>query len=79
MNDEGEPIVLESAGRHGVADEDALHAWAFATDSYQVDHGMVLYIGPDRSARFLEVGVIDWHGNLAIVHAMPARQKFLRW
>jgi hypothetical protein len=26
----------------------------------------------------LEVGVVEWHSELAIVHAMPARRRFLR-
>jgi hypothetical protein len=73
-----EPIVLHSVKRHGVAEEDAQHAWACAIDAYEVDDGMVMYIGPARSGALLEVGVIDWHGTLAIAHAMPARDKFLR-
>lgn len=62
----------------GVADEDALHAWAFAIDAYTVSEGMVMYIGPDRAGNLLEIGVVEWHDGLAIVHAMPARPKFLR-
>lgn len=73
-----EPIVLQSAARHGVAGEDALHAWAFAIDLYDMGEGMVMYIGPDRAGNLLEVGVIDWHGAAAIAHAQPARPKFLR-
>ena len=76
--DSDEPIVVASATRHKVAESDALHAWTFAIDSYEVDEGMVLYIGPDTSGRLLEVGVVEWYGALAIVHAMPARSKFLR-
>lgn len=76
--DSGPPIVLDSAGRHGVSQEDALHAYAFAVDSFIVDEGMVMYVGPDRSGHLLEVGVVEWHEDLAIVHAMPARPKFLR-
>lgn len=76
--DDDEPIVLESARRHGVAEEDALHAWAFAIDAYEVEEGMVLYVGPGRSGILLEVGVVDWYGVLAIAHAMPARDKYLR-
>jgi hypothetical protein len=72
------PFVLESAGRHGVSEQDALHAYAFAVDSFIVDDGMVMYVGPDGSGRLLEVGVVEWHDDLAIVHAMPARSKFLR-
>ncbi|MEX2374661.1 MAG: hypothetical protein WD942_03635 [Dehalococcoidia bacterium] len=73
-----EPIVLQSAARHGVAEPDARHAWAFAIGVYTLQEDMVMYIGPDRVGRLLEVGVVEWHGELAIVHAMPARPKFLR-
>lgn len=76
--DGDEPIVVESAARHGVAESDALHAWAFAVDAYEVGGGMVLYVGPDTSGRLLEIGLVHWYGTLAIVHAMPARPKFLR-
>ncbi len=71
-------MVLHSAARHGVAEEDALHAWAFAIDAYHVSEGMVMDIGPDRAGNLLEIGVVDWHEELAIVHAMGARAKFLR-
>lgn len=61
-----------------MAEDDAQHAWAFAVDAYTVAAGMMMYIGPDRAGVMLEVGVVEWHGDLAIVHAMPARPKFLR-
>jgi hypothetical protein len=71
------PLVLESATRHDVREEDALHAWAFSIDAYHLGEGMVMYIGPSRSGELLEVGVVEWHGAVAIVH-VPARPKFLR-
>ncbi len=37
-----------------------------------------MYVGPDRTGRLLEVGVVEWYEHLAIVHAMPARPNFLR-
>lgn len=76
--DANPPIFLTSAARHGVTEEDALHAWAFAIDAYTLREGMVMYVGPDRAGNLLEVGVVEWHEELAIVHAMPARDKFLR-
>ena len=42
-----------------------------------LDDGMVMYIGPAHSGALLEVGVVDWYGILAVVHAMPVRDKFL--
>lgn len=72
------PVVLDSASRHGVDEEDALHAYVFAVDSFIVGEGMVMYIGPSRAGQLLEVGAVEWHEEVAIVHAMPARPKFLR-
>lgn len=77
MHDD-EPLALESAGRHGVDPEDAKHAWAFAIDVWHVDEGMAMYVGPNCAGLLLEVGVVEWHETIAIVHAMPARDKFLR-
>ena len=37
-----------------------------------------MLIGPDRAARLLEIGVVRGDGIEFIVHAMPARDKFLR-
>lgn len=39
---------------------------------------LTMLLGPDRSARVLEVGVSNREGIDFIVHAMPARPKFLR-
>jgi hypothetical protein len=75
-----EPIILESAHRHGVADDDMLHALRFAVGHIrQADH-MVMFIGPDRAGTLVEVGVVIWWGGeLAIAHALrPARTKYLR-
>lgn len=46
----------------------------------EVGEGMVMYIGPDRAARLIEVevGVVEWHDSLAIVHAMTVRRRFVR-
>lgn len=40
---------------------------------------MTMFIGPDETGTLVEVGVIEWHGVLAVAHAMrPARAKYLR-
>lgn len=71
-----EPIFVESAARHGGAEEGASHAWASAIDASQLGDGMVTYVEPDQAGRSVEVGVVEWHGDVAIVHAMPARPRF---
>jgi len=73
-----DPIIASSARGHGITDEEMLHAYANPIRLYAVDEGLEMRIGLDRSARLLEVGVVE--GDLApvIVHAMKARQRFLR-
>lgn len=40
---------------------------------------MTMFIGPDETGTLVEVGVIEWHGVIAIAHAIrPARTKYLR-
>lgn len=80
-NEDAEPIILDSAHRHGVSKEDMLHALRFALYHVRQDDSMVMFIGPDRVGQLIEVGVVTWWGGeLAIAHAMrPARPKYLRW
>jgi hypothetical protein len=71
--------IEPSARRHGVLDDDMLHAlrnhWrAFETD----DPAVTMYIGPATTAEPLEVGVVHDDQGAAVIHAMPARPKFLK-
>ncbi|CAM2858154.1 hypothetical protein ACSL103130_05035 [Actinomyces slackii] len=76
---EAEPIILDSAHRHGVTDEAMLHALRFPVRHFVQNHSMTMFIGPDETGTLVEVGVIEWHGVIAIAHAMrPARPKYLR-
>jgi hypothetical protein len=77
---EREPLVIASARRHGVADDDMLHTFRNAVRTYQVGEDMTMVIGADAAGRLLEVGVVESRDEpgLVIVHAMPARSKFLR-
>ena len=67
-----------SARKHGVSNDDMLHAvrhhWrAFETD----DPDVTMFIGPSMTSAPLEVGVVVEDDGAAIIHAMPARKKFL--
>lgn len=74
-----DPIILPSAQKWGVADEDMLHAWRNAFRIIEQDDGMTIYVGGGRSAKILEVGVLTAiDGTQLIAHAMPARDKYLR-
>lgn len=71
--------VEPSARKHGVPDDDMFHAvrhhWrAFATD----DPAVTMFIGPSMAGEPLEVGVVEDADGVAVIHAMPARVKFLK-
>jgi hypothetical protein len=72
-----DPVVLASARKHGVLDEDMIHAYHHPIRVLLLDD-LTMLLGPDRSARVLEVGVSNREGIDFIVHAMPAQPKFLR-
>jgi hypothetical protein len=71
--------IHESARRHGVADQDILHAidHALAIEDAGEDPDRWLIIGPDTAANLLEVVVmITAEGNQIAIHAMPMRDKY---
>lgn len=72
-----DPVVLASARKHGISDADMLHAYRHPIRVFDLD-GLTMLIGADNSGRMLEVGIAAGDGIEFIVHAMPAREKFLR-
>jgi hypothetical protein len=72
-----DPVILASARRHGITDDDMQHAYRHPIRVFDLD-GLTMLIGADLSGRLLEVGVAVGEGIEFIVHAMPAREKFLR-
>lgn len=73
--------VNHSARKHGVADEDSVHAvdHALAVEDAGEDPDRWLVIGPDRAGNLLEVVVLSTiEGSQLAIHAMPMRPKFRR-
>jgi hypothetical protein len=71
--------IEPSARKHGVPDEDMLHALRLHWRAYMTDDPAVtMFIGPSRTGAPLEVGVVVDPDGAAIIHAMPARPKFLQ-
>ena len=73
-----EPIIAESARKHGVSDEDILHAYRNPIRVFELDEGFTMVIGANHAAIVFEIGVVDGIEAPVIVHAMRAREKFLR-
>jgi hypothetical protein len=71
--------IRPSARRHGVSDVDIRdsidNAIAAITRPEQPEFTML--IGPTTEARLLEFGVIETDDQDYVIHAMPARDKYL--
>lgn len=71
--------IEASARKHGVSDDDMMHAirnhWrAFETD----DPAVTMFVGPSLTSSPLEIGVVTDDQGSAVIHAMQARDKFLK-
>ncbi|CAN5370542.1 MAG: hypothetical protein ACR2JP_11720 [Acidimicrobiia bacterium] len=71
------PVVVANARTLGVSDNDIQHAYRNPIRVFSLDD-LVMLIGANEKGRFLEIGVAAAEGVEFIVHAMPARPKFLR-
>lgn len=72
------PLVAPGAEKHGVREESMVHAFRNPIRIESLDDGFTMFVGPDLAGNLLEVGVIDSDHGPVIVHAMPARPKYLR-
>jgi hypothetical protein len=73
--------IHASARRHGVADGDTLHAIRNCILARRVDENQsrprLLLVGPDRAGNALEVIVVNFDSDDAVViHAMRMRPKY---
>lgn len=75
---EGDPIVAESAFKHGVGVEDIFHAYNNLIRVEELDEELFMLVGANRAGNLLEIGVVATSDGPVIVHAMEARPKYLR-
>jgi len=73
-----EPIIANSAFKHGLGEEEILHAYRNPIRVWDLGDGLTMMIGANAAAIILEVGYVEGQSAVVIVHAMPAREKFLR-
>lgn len=73
-----QPRIVESARKHAVSDETILHAFNNPVLVEDLDEGMTMFIGPDQGGNLYEIGVVETDEGPLVVHAMKARQKYLR-
>lgn len=74
----GAPLIAPSARKHSIRDADMIHAFTHPILVDELDEGFTMFVGADPAANLLEIGVVDTSDGPIIVHAMPARPKYLR-
>jgi hypothetical protein len=71
------PEILPSARKHGISDEDMMHAFRNRIRESILD-GQILAIGPDQNGNLLELVYKIFNEDLVIFHAMKIRPRHLR-
>ena len=72
--------IFESARKHGIDDEEMLHAIEYALGVADLGDGRTLHLGPDSAANLLEVIVQERRGGPPLViHAMRMRSQYQRY
>ncbi|MHB1535546.1 MAG: hypothetical protein ACYC1D_13240 [Acidimicrobiales bacterium] len=56
-----DPVILASARKHGVADDDMLHAYRNPIRIFEIN-GLTMLIGGDPAGRLLEIGTATAEG-----------------
>lgn len=70
--------IAETARKHGVADEDMLHAVRMVIAQWALEDRFTMRVGPARDGELLEIGVLGIDtDDPVIVHAMRARPRYL--
>ncbi len=72
-----DPVILVSARKHGISDVDVFHAYRNPIRVFDLDDDLTMLIGPSRGGGLLEIGVAHAESIDFVVHAMPARPKYL--
>jgi hypothetical protein len=77
-----QPYIAESARRHGIADENMLHALNLPIAVLADDEGFTKVYGAARNGvTIIEIGYVvgEEDGAVVIVHAMETSDKRMGW
>jgi hypothetical protein len=73
-----EPIIAASAYKHGVDEDDIRHAYRNPLRAWDLGAGFTMVIGANQAAVIFEIRYVEGAEGAVVVHAMRAREKFLR-
>jgi hypothetical protein len=70
-----DPIIAPTALKHGVDEDQILHAYRNPVRVWDLGDGFTMIVGPNNAAVFLEVGYVEGEQVHVIVHAMPPERS----
>jgi hypothetical protein len=71
------PAIAPSALRHGVSEATIVHAFNNPIRTEDLAEGLTMLVGSDSAGNLYEIGVVSCDEGPVVVHAMPARPKYL--
>lgn len=71
-------IMAHSALKHGLSEEQIRHAYRNPIRAWDLGDGFAMLVGATPAAVLIEVGFVQGDTAIVIVHAMRARERFLR-
>lgn len=72
------PLIAPSARKHDIPDHHMIHAFNHPVFVDELDDGFTRFVGADPATNLFEIGVVDTSDGPIIIHAIPARPKYLR-
>lgn len=72
------PSLRQVPHRHGVSDANIRPAYSHPIRVFELDEGFTMVIGVDQAANVYEIGIVAGMTAPVVVHAMRARERFLR-
>ncbi len=70
--------MAHSALKHGLSEEQIRHAYRNPIRAWDLGDGFAMLVGATPAAVLIEVGFVQGDTAIVIVHAMRARERFLR-
>lgn len=71
-------MIAASALKHGLSETEILHAYRNPIRVWDLGDGFTMMIGANQAAIILEIGYVQGDVAVVVVHAMRARERFLR-
>jgi hypothetical protein len=69
--------IIKDARKHGITDDDMLHAARLPLKDWYLDDDAIMRVGPAQNGQLLEIGIAGIETEEPVIfHAMECRDRF---